>query len=375
MRIVARLPRARHRGGRGPRRADDAARSHVERRRRRPSRWRRYLDAAALVGAATRDGRRRRPPRLRLPVRERRTSPRRCAAAGSCSSARRPRRCAPRATRSRPATWPRRPASRSCPATRRSTRRTRRSSARRARLGFPLLVKAAAGGGGRGMRIVRDAGELAGGARRRPARGRGRVRRRPRVPRAAASAARGTSRCRSSATARQRRPPRRARLLAAAPPPEDRRGVAVARGRPESCARRSARPPSRLAAAAGYVGAGTVEFLLDADGGVLLPRGERPPPGRAPRDRGGHRASTWCAPQLAIAAGEPLRARAGRRARCTGHAIECRLYAEDPAAGLPARRRPAARARPAALARRPRRRGRRAPATRSARATTRCWRS
>ena len=40
---------------------------------------------------------------------------------------------------------------------------------------------------------------------------------------------------------------------------------------------------------AGYVGAGTCEFLVGPAGRHQLPRGQHPPPGRAPRDRGGHR--------------------------------------------------------------------------------------
>ena len=40
---------------------------------------------------------------------------------------------------------------------------------------------------------------------------------------------------------------------------------------------------------AGYVGAGTCEFLVGPDGDHLVPRGQHPAAGRAPGDRGGHR--------------------------------------------------------------------------------------
>ena len=43
----------------------------------------------------------------------------------------------------------------------------------------------------------------------------------------------------------------------------------------------------------GYVNAGTLEFLVDADAQPVLPGDEHAPPGRAPGDRDGHRASTW----------------------------------------------------------------------------------
>ena len=48
-----------------------------------------------------------------------------------------------------------------------------------ARIGFPVLIKASAGGGGKGMRVVESAGEVRRCAGRRQARGQGLVRRRP----------------------------------------------------------------------------------------------------------------------------------------------------------------------------------------------------
>ena len=93
-------------------------------------------------------------------------------------------------------------------------------------IGYPVLIKAVAGGGGKGMRRV----ETAAGFRRRacllPARGGSRLRRRPRAdreiyPRPPPHRGAGVRR-----QPRQCRPPVRARLLAAAPPPEGDRGGA-----------------------------------------------------------------------------------------------------------------------------------------------------
>ena len=76
----------------------------------------------------------------------------------------------------------------------------RRSSAEAESIGFPVLVKAAAGGGGRGMRAVDRSADLPAALVGRLARGDGRVRRRQRLPRAAASRGPATSRSSCSAT-------------------------------------------------------------------------------------------------------------------------------------------------------------------------------
>ena len=128
------------------------------------------------------------------------------------------------------------------------------------RIGYPLLVKAAFGGGGKGMHVVRDARAprgvaQAGGARGavvlRTARGVPRALRRPRPPHRGADHRRH---------ARQRRVPGRARLLGAAPTPEADRGDAVRRWsttrcasgsrprRPRSCARPATSTPARSSA-------------------------------------------------------------------------------------------------------------------------------
>ncbi len=257
---------------------------------------------------------RRRPPRLRLPVRARRAGRGvRRQRADLRRSARRHDPARRRQGRGA-ARRPRAPASRSAPAPTRSRTPTRRSPVAE-RVGYPVLLKAAAGGGGRGMVRVDDASELADAVRASH-----RARPRPRsatgaCTSSASSRTPGTSRCSCSATitatsstsatgtarrsaatrssSRRRRPPRCPPISASASPT----------------------PPSRSAAELDYRGAGTVEFLVDLD------RDEFSFLEINTRVQVEHPVTEMVTgidivrEQLRIAAGEPLSLRPGRRRR------------------------------------------------------------
>jgi acetyl/propionyl-CoA carboxylase alpha subunit len=196
-------------------------------------------------------------------------------------------------------------------------------------LGYPLVVKAAAGGGGRGMRVVRSGAELteareAAGREALGAFGDGRLYaerylERPRhvevqlladahgsvvaLGERDCSVQRRHQKVLEEAPAPALGPDLRARMLAAA----------VAFGR-----------------AIGYRNAGTVEFVLDGEEFFFLELN-----GRIQVEHPVTEAVTGLdlvAEQLRIAAGERLAVDA-REPR--GHAVEARLYAEDPRSFLP----------------------------------------
>ena len=195
-------------------------------------------------------------------------------------------------------------------------------------IGYPLMLKATAGGGGRGIRMVASDADLDGRLRAHPRRGAARVRQRRRSSSSAWSPAPGTSRCRSSPTARA---------------PRGRSACATARS--SAATRRSSRSPPRpvLDRRAGRRAQGVGRAArprgrvrrrrhrrvpLPPRRAVLrLPRGQHPPAGRAPDHRGRPPTSTWSRRRSTSrpAAGS----RASSRPR-RGHAVEARLNAEDP---------------------------------------------
>ncbi len=156
------------------------------------------------------------------------------------------------------------------------------------RIGYPVLVKPAAGGGGKGMRIVRDAAAPARCPRRRPPRGGVVVRRRASDPRAVR---RGRPPHRDPGPLRcpgERRPPRGAGLLDPASPPEDPRGDAVAVGR--RCAPGEARRLGADPRARGRVRERRhLRVPRRRARHARVPRDEHAPPGRAPGDGARHR--------------------------------------------------------------------------------------
>ena len=204
--------------------------------------------------------------------------------------------------------------------------------ARAAEIGFPLFIKAVAGGGGRGMRRVTDREGVVAGVV---------------AARSEAGAAFGESTVYFE------------RLVEAARHVEvqvlgDRYGTVIPFVERECSIQRRHQKvieesPSvavtsatrvaladaavALASAVGYTSAGTVEFLLDMDGRFYFLEMNTRLQVEHPVTElvTGFDLVQW---QIRIARGEPLTVDRDRALTPVGHAIECRVYAEDPDAGF-----------------------------------------
>ncbi len=199
-------------------------------------------------------------------------------------------------------------------------------------LGYPLLVKAVAGGGGKGMRTVAAAGDLSAAVR---------------IARSEARAAFGNG---TIYLERRIVGPRHVEIQLLA----DREGVVVPFVEREcsiqrrhqkvveespspvldaDTRQRMARAAAAIAAAAGYTNAGTIEFLLDESGAFYFLEMNTRLQVEHPVTEAvtGIDLVQW---QFRIAAGERLTIAPDAALTPRGHAIECRIYAEDPDAGF-----------------------------------------
>jgi acetyl-CoA carboxylase biotin carboxylase subunit len=199
-------------------------------------------------------------------------------------------------------------------------------------IGFPVILKASAGGGGRGMRIVRSASELGGAFR---------------AAQAEAAAAFGVA---DVYIEKYVVGPRHIEIQVMA----DSKGNVVHVGEREcsiqrrhqklieeapspvltdKLRRRMGRAAVEAAAAVQYVNAGTIEFLLDADGNYYFMEMNT-------RIQVEHGVTELVSgrdlvkEQIHVAAGEPL-SFAQKDVVMSGHALECRINAEDPYTFVP----------------------------------------
>jgi acetyl-CoA carboxylase biotin carboxylase subunit len=201
-----------------------------------------------------------------------------------------------------------------------------------ARIGYPVMIKAVAGGGGKGMRVVADPAELPGAVR------------------AARSEARSAFGDAAIYLERRLLRPRHVEVQILA----DHHGTVVPFVERECSIQRrhqkvveetpspAVLPALRerlldaaaaIAAAAGYTNAGTIEFLLDEHGEFYFLEMNTRLQVEHPITEAvtGADLVAW---QIRIARGERLDLDPAAARTARGHAIECRVYAEDPDAGF-----------------------------------------
>ena len=199
-------------------------------------------------------------------------------------------------------------------------------------IGYPVMVKAVAGGGGKGMRVIGERSELASAVR---------------AARSEAGAAFGDS---AIYLERRLTRPRHVEVQVLAdqhgtvrPFVErecsiQRRHQKVVEESPSPVVgtdlrNRMASAAAAVAASVGYTNAGTVEFLLAADGTFyFLEMNTRLQVEHPVTEMvTGVDLVAW---QFRIARGEPLTIHPAQALTPMGHALECRIYAEDPDSGF-----------------------------------------
>lgn len=198
-----------------------------------------------------------------------------------------------------------------------------------AEVGYPLLIKAAAGGGGKGMRVVHEPADFKDALRavKREAAAafgdeqvlleRWLERARHVEVQVFADSAGSTLHLFDRDCSVQRR---QQKVLEEAPAPD----------LPERLRAEMAAAAVAAAAAVGYVGAGTVEFLVVGEEFFFLEMNTRLQVEHPVTEMiTGEDLVAW---QLQVAAGLPL-PKTQAELRANGHAVEVRLYAEDPSSG------------------------------------------
>jgi acetyl-CoA carboxylase biotin carboxylase subunit len=199
-------------------------------------------------------------------------------------------------------------------------------------VGYPLLIKAVAGGGGKGMRTVEWPGQLVDAARRAASE---------------AQSAFGDGRCYME---RRLVEPRHVEIQligdhAGRIVPFVERECSIQRRHqkvveespavalPHETRHAMADAAVRIARAVGYTNAGTIEFLVDRDGSFYFLEMNTRLQVEHPVTEAvtGVDLVQW---QLRVALGEQLTLDPARTLEPRGHAIECRVYAEDPDRGF-----------------------------------------